>query len=308
MKTRIDPLIALDVSSTVPAVLPWTPQGCEAEGTASGKPEAIFRKDRLITPRLADVRVLVVDDHPVNVMLLEELLGRLGCVPRVARDGLEAVSVWKQGGLDLVLMDVQMPGICGLEATRQIREHEAQHRLPRTSIVAITANVATGDREICLAAGVDSYLCKPISCTALLDALDAVRVGQVPINSPATAAAGSVQASALSTAEPIVASPSAMSPAAEDLEIDADILRKMTALLKKDMPHRQALLMQAMEGQDATLALEQIHLLRGVVGLVGAEHAVLLLKEMEVAARSSDWNLFAQTLLLLETAVDQLAV
>lgn len=245
MSTRIDPLSELDHGSTFPAVLPWTPQGCKAEGTASGKPEAIFRKDRLIARRLAGMRVLVVDDHPVNVMLLEELLSRFGCVPRVARDGLEAVSVWKQGGLDLVLMDVQMPGICGLEATRQIREHEAQHRLPRTSIVAITANVAAGDREICMAAGMDSYLCKPISCAALLDALDAVRAGQIPINSPITVAAAITKPSAQSTAGPIAASPSVLSPAAEDLEVDADTLREMAALLKKDMPHRQALLMQA---------------------------------------------------------------
>jgi HPt (histidine-containing phosphotransfer) domain-containing protein len=80
----------------------------------------------------------------------------------------------------------------------------------------------------------------------------------------------------------------------------------MAALLKKDMPHRKALLMQALDARNAILMLEQTHLLRGVLGLVSAERAERLVKDLEMAARSSDWNLFVQTLPLLEAAVDQL--
>jgi CheY-like chemotaxis protein len=306
MGGQIDPISGLGQGNSFSVVLPWTPQGCKGKDTASGKPEAVFRKDQLTTWRFMGVRVLVVDDHPVNVMLLEELLSRLGCVLKVARDGLEAVSVWKQGGLDLVLMDVQMPGISGLEATRQIREHEAQHGLPRTPIVAVTANAAKGDREICMAAGMDSYLCKPINCAALVDALGAAREDQMPVDTPAPLAATTTKPPAESAAGPIAVLPSFLSPAREDLEVDADTLRKMAALLKKDMPHRKALLMQALEAQNAILMLEQTHLLRGVLGLVSAERAERLIKDLEMAARSSDWNLFVQTLPLLEAAVDQL--
>ena len=274
----------------------------------SDKPEVILWRDQLATRRFAGMRVLVVDDHPVNVMLLEELLSRLGCMPRVARDGLEAVSEWKRGGLDLVLMDVQMPGISGLEATRQIREHEAQQGMQRTPIVAITANAARGDREICMAAGMDSYLSKPIRPAALLDAMDAARARQTPTDTMAPAAAAATKPPAGSAAGLMATPPSVLSPAPEDVGVDADTLRKMAALLKKDMPHRKALLTQALEAQNATFALEQTHLLRGVLGLMSAERAGRLIMDLETAVRSGNWNQFARVLALLEAAVDQLGV
>jgi len=283
-------------------------QGSKTGNTVSDKPEVILRRDQLATRRFAGMRVLVVDDHPVNVMLLEELLSRLGCVPRVARDGLEAVSEWKRGGLDLVLMDVQMPGISGLEATRQIREHEAQQGMQRTPIVAITANAARGDREICMAAGMDSYLSKPIRPAALLDAMDAARARQTPTDTMAPAAAAVTKPPTGSAAGLMATPPSVLSPAPEDVGVDADTLRKMAALLKKDMPHRKALLTQALEAQNATFALEQTHLLRGVLGLMSAERAGRLIMDLETAVRSGNWNQFARVLALLEAAVDQLGV
>jgi HPt (histidine-containing phosphotransfer) domain-containing protein len=128
----------------------------------------------------------------------------------------------------------------------------------------------------------------------------------MPVDTPAPLAATTTKPPAESAAGPIAVLPSFLSPAREDLEVDADTLRKMAALLKKDMPHRKALLMQALEAQNAILMLEQTHLLRGVLGLVSAERAERLIKDLEMAARSSDWNLFVQTLPLLEAAVDQL--
>jgi len=283
-------------------------QECKTGDTVSNKPEVILRGDQLATRRFVGMRVLVVDDHPVNVMLLEELLSRLGCVPRVARNGLDAVSQWQQGGLDLVLMDVQMPGISGLEATRKIREHEAQQGMPRIPIVAITANAATGDREICMAAGMDSYLSKPIRPAALLDAMDAARARQAPTDTVVPPAAAATKPTTGSVAGPIAPPPSVLSLVPEDVGVDADTLRKMAALLKKDMPHRRAMLSQALEAQNATLALEQLHLLRGVLGLMGAERAGCLTMDLEMAVCSGNWNLFAEVLTLLEAALDQLDV
>lgn len=78
------------------------------------------------------------------------------------------------GGIDLVLMDVQMPGMSGLQATHEIRDIETRRKLPRTPIVAVTANAMPGDREACLAAGMDGYTAKPVSPQALIKEMDRV--------------------------------------------------------------------------------------------------------------------------------------
>ena len=88
----------------------------------------------------------------------------------VAADGQRAVSAAEPGGFDVILMDVQMPELSGYEAARAIRRHEAgtgRH----TPIIAMTANAMSGDRELCLAAGMDDYLAKPIQTKLLLEAI-----------------------------------------------------------------------------------------------------------------------------------------
>ncbi len=106
------------------------------------------------------VRVLLAEDHPVNQKLAKALLARAGAAVSVANDGREAVEIWERGGIDLVLMDVQMPVMDGEAATRRIRELEAAGC--HTPIVALTANAMAGDRERYLTAGMDDYLSKPL--------------------------------------------------------------------------------------------------------------------------------------------------
>jgi CheY-like chemotaxis protein len=116
-------------------------------------------------PSGKSLAVLVAEDNKINALLACSLLSKLGHRPTVVADGGEAVAAWRAaqaGGAayDLILMDVQMPGIDGLEATRQIRAAEAGAR--RTPIVALTANAYAEDRETCLAAGMDDFLVKPL--------------------------------------------------------------------------------------------------------------------------------------------------
>ncbi|MBA2356458.1 MAG: response regulator [Acidobacteria bacterium] len=119
-------------------------------------------------------RVLVAEDNPVNQRVVMQMLRGLGCAVVVATNGREAVAAWEAESFDVVLMDVQMPEMDGLEAVAVIRGIEQERRLRRTHIVALTAHAMAGDRERCLAAGMDAYLSKPLRRAALYDAMDAL--------------------------------------------------------------------------------------------------------------------------------------
>ncbi len=115
--------------------------------------------------------VLVVEDNPVNQRLLEALVRAAGHQVQLAGDGLQALEAWRRGGVDLILMDVQMPKLDGLEATRRIRRQE-QSTGEHIPIVALTAHAFDGDRDRCLSAGMDDYLSKPVSRARLLEVLE----------------------------------------------------------------------------------------------------------------------------------------
>ncbi len=120
---------------------------------------------------MAGERVLVVEDNAVNRDVARGLLEGLGCQVDVAADGQEALEAWEQAAYDVVLMDCQMPGMDGFEATRRIRfaVRPSGRRVP---IVALTADALNGSRERCLASGMDDYLTKPVSFALLRDAVE----------------------------------------------------------------------------------------------------------------------------------------
>ena len=118
------------------------------------------------------LRILLAEDNPVNQKLALRLLDRMGYRADVAGNGLEAISAIEGSRYDVVLMDIQMPELDGLEATRRIRRRWPGDDGPR--IVAMTANAMDGDREACLAAGMDDYIAKPIAPEVLQASLAAV--------------------------------------------------------------------------------------------------------------------------------------
>lgn len=120
---------------------------------------------------LGGLRVLLVEDAAVNQMVAMGMLAALGCQVALAHDGAQAVDLATQGDFDVVLMDCQMPVMDGFEATRRIRERAGSSGPRRLPIVALTANALQGDREACLAAGMDDYLTKPFSLLELRQAL-----------------------------------------------------------------------------------------------------------------------------------------
>jgi signal transduction histidine kinase/ActR/RegA family two-component response regulator len=135
-----------------------------------------------------ELRMLVVDDNAVNRAVLQAMLGHLGMVCGVARDGHEAVAMWEASPWDAILMDIHMPGMDGLEAGRIIRAREAAEGRTRTPILAVTASVLTHETDRYLAAGMDGFVAKPIAAQRLLTALDTALNG--PSDGAAVAALG----------------------------------------------------------------------------------------------------------------------
>ena len=115
------------------------------------------------------LRILLAEDNVVNQKLALRLLQQMGYRSDLASNGVEAVESVERQPYDLVLMDVQMPEMDGLEAARRISAKHPDGGRPR--IVAMTANAMAGDREMCLAAGMDDYITKPIRVEALVQAL-----------------------------------------------------------------------------------------------------------------------------------------
>ncbi len=119
-------------------------------------------------PLVRQLNILLAEDNPINQKLAVTLLAREGHRVSVVDDGEAAVQAVAQGHFDLVLMDMQMPRMSGLEATRQIRADEAARLEPRIPIMALTANAYDEDRDACLAAGMDAFISKPIRRDTLI--------------------------------------------------------------------------------------------------------------------------------------------
>ncbi|TVP73023.1 MAG: response regulator [Rhodobacteraceae bacterium] len=142
-------------------------------GPASAEPAAIGSQARPAgpsSPDLAPLRVLVVEDNPINREILIDLLEHLGHTACIATNGLEAVARVAEGGLDVVLMDMQMPVLSGTDAARQIRAQG--NSLP---IIAVTANASAEDRKMCAEAGMNDFLSKPIDLDRLVSVLREIR-------------------------------------------------------------------------------------------------------------------------------------
>jgi signal transduction histidine kinase/FixJ family two-component response regulator len=143
---------------------------CFARGTPAAKPP-----EPVSAAVARPLRILLAEDNAVNRRLARFLLEKKGHTVITAADGREALAVLEKETVDLILMDVQMPGMDGVEATRAIRERETAggYHLP---IVALTAHAMSGDRDYCLAAGMDDYLTKPIGAEELQRVLTSVGV------------------------------------------------------------------------------------------------------------------------------------
>ena len=167
-KAEMDGYLAKPIrASELYAAIEGTPEAEEAPAPAASAP----------TAKSTSKHVLLVEDNAINQMVATAILNRRGHTVTVAGDGVQGLEKWGAGDFDLVLMDVQMPVMDGLEATRRLRAKEKELGRPPTRVVAMTAGAMSGDRDACLAAGMDDYLTKPFRPDELYVMVDAAAQG-----------------------------------------------------------------------------------------------------------------------------------
>lgn len=158
---------ALGTGSTFTVYLPMPEQITEEERRLGYDIRVQKMSDKLKHVIDGQKRVLLVEDYEGNIVVLGHILDTMGFVHDIARTGVEAINQWNEKHYDLILMDVQMPEMDGLTATRAIRRTETQQEMERTPIIGLTAHALVADKEKCIEAGMDDYLSKPIDEAAL---------------------------------------------------------------------------------------------------------------------------------------------
>ncbi|MGE5360142.1 MAG: response regulator [Bacteroidales bacterium] len=239
-------------------------------------------------------RVLLAEDNPTNQKLVVLLLEQHGHHVVVTSDGQQALARWAKEEFDLVLMDVQMPVLSGLEAAASIRERE-RGTGKRVPIVALTAHAMTGDRERCLAAGMDGYVSKPLRPNELFAAIDAVLQ---------PAGIGDARAG-LPSAEP-AHGPLDTATLLAGFGGNRKLLGEVIDLFLADTPRILERAREALDHRDAAALARFAHTLKGSLGLfaqTGAYHAA---RRLETAARASDQAGIDETFAQLEAAATQL--
>jgi signal transduction histidine kinase/EAL domain-containing protein (putative c-di-GMP-specific phosphodiesterase class I)/ActR/RegA family two-component response regulator len=254
-------------------------------------------------------RVLVVDDSEVNREVAVETLGRMGVKPELACDGLEAVEALRLGPYDLVLMDGSMPNLDGFEATRRIRDDEAQSGQTRTPIVALTAHVVGAGAEAWKTCGMDGVVHKPFTlddikrvlaqfCAPM--AVEATAAPVLPAPEPAPEAAPAVFAPGGDLFDKeVVAELQSMADAGR-----SDFVHRIQTLYIDNAPLKLAEALAAFEADDAEAAARAAHALKSMSLSLGARAVARQASAIETAARS-DAALDRAMLLTLAELVDQ---
>jgi PAS domain S-box-containing protein len=250
--------------------------------TAFAASDATARRRRTTAARRSKkparvLRVLVAEDNPTNQTLVAALLEQRGHQVSIVNNGRLAVERAVQQPFDVILMDVQMPEMGGLEATAAIRAAERRSG-GHVPIVALTARAMTGDREQCLAAGMDAYVPKPIRSEELFAAIDAIVGAQAPA-APAPPAqpspgpgAGSVDRAALLA----------------NFGGRGDLVKKVIDVFLTDAPVMLARLGEAAQTSSAADVAAAAHAIKGSAGLFSQGEAYADARTLELRAREGD--------------------
>jgi CheY-like chemotaxis protein len=218
------------------------------------------------------LRILLAEDNPVNQTLAMRILEKLGHKVEVVNNGKEAVERAESEQFDLVLMDVQMPGMDGLEATTAIRAAEV-HSGKHVPIVAMTAHAMKGDREMCLSAGMDGYLSKPIRIDQLKEAISGTE---------------QVRSTGRSGEEKPFRAVGKLELLLDSVMGDQALLAEMAELWLRDSTNQEKQLREGLDSGDAMMVQRAAHALKGSVGTFQASAAQEAANELEVFAKDGD--------------------
>jgi two-component system sensor histidine kinase/response regulator len=198
-------------------------------------------------------RILLAEDNQVNQKLLVHLLENRGHTVVVAANGREALAALERERFDVVLLDVQMPEIDGIQTTAAIRQWEQQTgtHLP---IIALTAQAMPGDRERCLQAGMDGYIARPIRADALFTAIESLMTPP--------------DAAEIDPLTPEMAAPIFdLAGALAHVDGDMALLQEIAAMFRHDCPHLMSKIQAAISSNDSEALMRAAHSLKGGVGI-----------------------------------------
>jgi two-component system, sensor histidine kinase and response regulator len=214
-------------------------------------------------------RILLAEDNAVNQKVAVAMLARMGYYSDVAANGLEAVKMLSNFSYDLVLMDIHMPEMDGLEATRHIRSDQSNVRNPKIPIVAMTAAAMKGDRDNCLAAGMNDYLSKPI------DLRELNRVLNQWVNRLNNGGEKTEKAPVRKTFNPKFLT--------DQLGGDSESCKEILEIFVADIPTRIKELEQALIARNYEIVRRSAHTIKGSAANVGAEGLQTAARELEQA-------------------------
>ena len=252
-----------------PAQAPREPAGGSPR-RAAGRPKALD--------------ILVAEDNPTNQKLVVALLEQQGHRVTLASDGRQALALAAEQDFDLILMDVQMPELSGLEASAAIREREAGTRT-HVPIMALTAHAMTGDRERCLAAGMDGYVSKPLRPDELFAAIETALAPP----------AGRDPASSASEPERPEPPPLDAGTLLAGFGGNRKLLGEVIDMYVADTPRLLDEARRAIACHDAAALAASAHALKGSMGLFAQAGAYEAARRLESAARAGEWAGIGET-------------
>jgi CheY-like chemotaxis protein/HPt (histidine-containing phosphotransfer) domain-containing protein len=266
--------------------------GVDDSRAAAARPTAADDGEPAVQAKLAG-HALLVEDNPVNRQVAQRLLSLIGITFDIAENGKEGFEMMGRGAYDVVLMDCQMPVMDGYTATRSRRTLEQERGMPRIPIIAMTANAMAGDREKCLASGMDDYMSKPLNRGLLEQTIrkwmPKHRKVEAPPAQPPAPESEKLH-SAVRQTEPVKLSPS--TPAINEAIVNEliDVMgSEFTSLVKvylEDTPKNLGILVAAAERGDVQAMIAPAHSLKSTSANLGAMALSDLAKLIEHGARA----------------------
>jgi CheY-like chemotaxis protein/HPt (histidine-containing phosphotransfer) domain-containing protein len=246
------------------------------------------------------LRILLAEDNPINQKLAMRLLEKRGHSVTVVNNGREALEASEQQSFDVLLMDVQMPEMGGLEATARIRQREnsTSGHLP---IVAMTAHAMAGDRARCLDAGMDGYVSKPVRKKDLFAAIENAMAASLP----SAVAAERVPPVSGMNVSGINVSEINRGELLEQLDGDQELLEELAELFLQNSPKTMAALRKGVESAQPGQVEAAAHLLRGTLGHLTAKGAAAVAQELESAGHTGNLERAAPLFAALEQQVER---